>query len=1127
MRILFIDRISWDYTLQTPYERPLGGSQSALCYLADHLSQRGHQISLFKFNNVPHIEIVRGVPHFPLSLLTAEFLEYLNPEVAILLNRGFGNQDLRAMLPPATRLVLWTQHAYNQPAVAPLRDPQEQALYDHVVLISDWQRQTYIEHFQLPPNKITILRNAIAPCFENLFADSDSILAHKTPHLTLAYTSTPFRGLNLLLEVMPQIHAAHPTATLNVYSSMKVYHQTDEDDKYADLYQRCQALPGVNYIGSLPQPDLVQALRTTTIWAYPNTFAETSCIAALEAMASGCYLITSAFGALPETTAGFADLIPYPQDTAAYLSAYGHALHRALDRFSQPEHWPALEDHLRAQVTYIHQHCTWSLRAKEWEAFLTSLVSPTLSITALPRWQARLRDYLQQRRYAEVITLCDTLSEQFPTAHCWLAYQGAAYVLQAQEAEAQLLWSVYLSEFDAAEQEEISTDWANCLLELAGVPSLTIDMQFALTSYAYEFAATPRNGLQLLYRSLQLRLPEPDIQDLLSQLLGVLSQPLEITPSDTDTLIASIKALLKNYSDLAEVPLFVKALSGHAELRPLLETLLFEHLNNDPAKFASRLAEPYLELATKQWGLYEFLSRVCAKGKVPELALHCANRLFDFPATPLRQDMSVTAKLHVLQTFKYDLSYAQTVKALYQEWLEGSQDSNHYLAEQTQQQAIDFGSIFYAIASYFHLCHQVDQPAQIKPIYNDRNRIFHDYGRYLLPVEPYYKPSQPQQTLPSNSSKIRVGFIGSCFFEHPASHQIRAFIRLCDRGRFELFAYNPWSRTAKADRLAEWFEATFTQFRKCDINAGEIAQQIYEDRIDLLIDLDSCTSDITFQLLSLKPAPVQATWVGFDAIGLPTVDYFIVDPYILPAGAQAWYTETLWRLPHCYLSLDGYDVANKTSIRKHLGLGDDTVVFLCAQRASKIQPEMLKLQLAIVAAVKNAVLVIKYHQSSTLFEQWCRDVASAEGFDLSKLHFLTSDVPEVHRANLYDVDVVLDTYPYVGGAMSLEALWLEVPIVTKVGQQFVARHTYTFLKNVGVTDGIARSDEEYVNWGIRMGTEPELRRHVCWQLRQAKRSAPLWNPQQHAREMEQALTAMVNRYRSGDLVVPLGHHVGA
>ncbi len=1125
MRILFIDRISWDYTLQTPYERPLGGSQSALCYLAAHLKQRGHEV--FLLNNVPRIETVRGVPHFPLTLLTADFLASLNPDVAILLNRGFDNHDLRALLPPSTPLVLWTQHAHDQPAVAPLKDPQEQALYDHIVLISEWQQQRYSEHFQLPAEKTTILRNAIAPCFEHLFADDESILAQKAPHPTLAYTSTPFRGLNLLLEIFPPLQAQYPHLRLNIYSSMKVYQDSKADERYTELYQHAQALPGVNYIGSVPQFELAQALKATTFWTYPNTFAETSCIAALEAMASGCYLITSALGALPETTAGFAELIPFPQETAAYVSAYRQALVQALERWRQPDQWPALEEHLRSQVNYIERHYTWARRAQEWEQFLNCLLSPQVSLTTVPRWQEHLQQQLAQGHYTDVVTTCEMLRETFPNVHVWVAYQGAAAVLQGQEAVAQLLWSVYLSEFSPEGQEQISAEWAVCLGQLAGLPSLALDQRFALASYAYEFAATAPYGLQLLTYALQLRLEAGEIQTLLQQILATLSQP----PAVTDPLMAAIKALLTHYSDLPEVSAFLKTLAGDKQWQQQIESLLFQQLNTYPETATAPLVTLYLEIAQAQWGLYEFLSRVCTKGKVPAIALDCANKLFDFPPTPLRFDMGLTAKLHVLQTFKYDLNYAQLVQNLFQQWLENAPAANQYLAEQTQQQTLDFGSIFYAISSYFHWCHQFDQPALLKPIYNERNRLFHTQGHYLLPTKPYY-PSvlQSADFLPKpreERTKFRIGFIGSCFFEHPVSYQIRAFIRLCDRSRFELFAYNPWFKTAKVDRLTQWFAATFHQFRQCETNAADIAQQIHEDQIDVLIDLDSCTSDITFQLLSLKPAPVQATWVGFDAIGLPSVDYFIVDPYILPAGAQAWYNETLWRLPHCYLSLDGYEVANKTGIRQQLGLPGDTVVFLCAQRASKIQPEMLKLQFAIVSAVKEAVLVIKYHHSQRIFEEWCREVAVAEGFDLNKLHFLTADLPDVHRANLYDVDVVLDTYPYTGGAMSLEALWLEVPIVTKVGQQFVARHTYTFLQNLGVTAGIAFNDEEYVNWGIRLGTDADLRRQVVWQLRQAKRSAPLWNPQQHARELENALRAMINRYRTHQLVVPEGHCVGA
>jgi predicted O-linked N-acetylglucosamine transferase (SPINDLY family) len=87
-----------------------------------------------------------------------------------------------------------------------------------------------------------------------------------------------------------------------------------------------------------------------------------------------------------------------------------------------------------------------------------------------------------------------------------------------------------------------------------------------------------------------------------------------------------------------------------------------------------------------------------------------------------------------------------------------------------------------------------------------------------------------------------------------------------------------------------------------------------------------------------------------------------------------------------------------------------------------------------------------------------------------------------------------------------------IPLVTKVGEQFSARNSYTFMVNANITEGIAWTDEEYVEWGIRLGTDEELRKQVHWKLLTSQQTAPLWNTRQFAREMENAYQQMWDSY---------------
>jgi glycosyltransferase involved in cell wall biosynthesis len=362
MRLCFLDFSNWDYNVDGPLLRPLGGSQSALCYLAVELAKAGHSVTVMTGTTQPGT--VKGVECVNLENVNPWFLKNRAFDACIVQNSA-GYSKLRDILPSSTRLILWTQHEPVQPAMSKLAKPEIADRWDEIVCVSEWQRGAYVEAFKLPSERMTVIRNAIGPSFEKLFRDKDDLVNAKSNPLTLAYTSTPYRGLKHLPFILEELQEARPEATLNVYSSMAVYPGQSEA-RFRDLYIDLKRKRGINYVGSLPQPELAERLATSHILAYPCIFPETSCIAVMEAMAAGMRVVTTGFAALPETTEGFAYLVQPPEDwndqrefVRNYTSAITHP-YRIEDE----------ADALCAQVAHMNTHHTWSIRCRQWSEFL-------------------------------------------------------------------------------------------------------------------------------------------------------------------------------------------------------------------------------------------------------------------------------------------------------------------------------------------------------------------------------------------------------------------------------------------------------------------------------------------------------------------------------------------------------------------------------------------------------------------------------------------------------------------------------------------------------------------------------------------------------------------------------------
>jgi predicted O-linked N-acetylglucosamine transferase (SPINDLY family) len=369
------------------------------------------------------------------------------------------------------------------------------------------------------------------------------------------------------------------------------------------------------------------------------------------------------------------------------------------------------------------------------------------------------------------------------------------------------------------------------------------------------------------------------------------------------------------------------------------------------------------------------------------------------------------------------------------------------------------------------------------------------------------------QSLPK-TKHLRIGYIASTLDNHSVGWLSRWIFNYHDRSNFQIFIYHV-GQSDNHQFNRKFFRDKVDVAHYLGTNSFEIAELIRSDEIDILIDLDSLAMSVTYEVMCYKPAPVAITWLGWDTSGCPEIDYFIADPYVLPVDAEEYYRTKIWRLPQTYIAIDGFEIEVPTKRRSDYNLPDDAIIYLCAQKSYKHHPDILRLQMQIIKQVPNSYLLVQLRANPESLMRIYQELTDEVGISIDQLRFIEPDPDEMtHRANLQLADVVLDTYPYNGATTTLETLWMGVPMVTKVGEAFVARNSYAFMQNVGVTEGIAYTDTDYVDWGVRLGNDLILRQQVMGKLIQSRKTSPLWNARNFTLAMEQAYQEMWAIYQS-------------
>lgn len=243
-----------------------------------------------------------------------------------------------------------------------LRDKNEQNKFHKFVFVSNWQMQGYIQAYDIPWSKCVVLRNAI-----------DSIEVHEKPkdEIRLIYTSTPHRGLNILLPVFDKLCEKYDNIHLDVFSSFKIYGWEQRDESYQPLYDYIEKHDSMTYHGSQPNDVVRKALKKSHIFAYPSVWKETSCLSLMEAMSAGLVCVHSNYGALYETAANWTHMYQYHKDENQHAQILYGILDIVISEYQKGE----FEARLDTAKQYADVFYSWKFRASEWTGLLMSLRS--------------------------------------------------------------------------------------------------------------------------------------------------------------------------------------------------------------------------------------------------------------------------------------------------------------------------------------------------------------------------------------------------------------------------------------------------------------------------------------------------------------------------------------------------------------------------------------------------------------------------------------------------------------------------------------------------------------------------------------------------------------------------------
>jgi predicted O-linked N-acetylglucosamine transferase (SPINDLY family) len=359
----------------------------------------------------------------------------------------------------------------------------------------------------------------------------------------------------------------------------------------------------------------------------------------------------------------------------------------------------------------------------------------------------------------------------------------------------------------------------------------------------------------------------------------------------------------------------------------------------------------------------------------------------------------------------------------------------------------------------------------------------------------------------SSGRRLRIGYVSPDFRDHCQSLFTIPLLSHHDHSKFEIFCYSNVERPDQFTARITQYADQWRDIRALDDEA--VCDLIRADEIDVLVDLTMHMAGGRPLVFARKPAPIQIAWLAYPGTtGISAIDYRLSDPRLDPPGFESHYTEKTIRLPDSFWCYD--PLAAEPAVNSLPALSRGHVTFGCLNNPCKLTDRTLRLWGRVMGELPDAELILMASPGQQRARLLGR--LGEQGIGPERIGFLPYRPRGEYLRSYHQIDIGLDTFPYNGHTTSLDALWMGVPVVTRIGQTCVGRGGLSQLFQLNLLELAGETDDAFVAAAVALASDlPRLAR-LRQDLRPRLEGSPLMDAKRFAWNIEAVYRRVFEEY---------------